>query len=323
MRMTRIGFHCSHEQYPPSELLRWVKTAEAAGFQAVMCSDHIHPWTETQGHSGFAWSFLGAALEATSLGFGVVTVPGGWRYHPAILAQAAATLDEMYPDRFWLAAGSGEALNERIVGRGWPDKAERNARLAEGVDIMRALWRGEEVTRDGPIPTEGARVYSLPARAPRVYGAALTPDTARFAGAWADGLITTGRPPEDLQQMQDAFVEGGGAGKPLVVQGAFALGRTAEEALAEACHEWGSLFLEPDLLGNLRRIEDFEAAGAAMSPEDLEGKLPTVTSAQEAIDWLGPLVELGVAEIQLHCVNRRQDEFIDMFGSRVIPALST
>ena len=105
-RRTRIGYHCSHEQHPPSALLRYVKLAEQAGFEAAMCSDHIHPWTDAQGHSGFAWSFLGAALEATSLRFGVVTVPGGWRYHPAILAQAAATLNEMYPERFWLAAGS-------------------------------------------------------------------------------------------------------------------------------------------------------------------------------------------------------------------------
>ena len=320
--MTRIGYHCSHEQYPPSELLRWVGAAEAAGFGAAMCSDHIHPWTPDQGHSGFAWSFLGAALQATSLSFGVVTVPGGWRYHPAVLAQAAATLSEMYPDRFWLAAGSGEALNERVVGRGWPSKQERNTRLAEGVDIMRALWRGEEVTRAEPIPTESARVYSLPARPPRVYAAALTAGTARFAGAWADGLITTGRPPDDLREMMDAFAEGGGDGKPVVVQAGFALGETEDGALGEACSEWGCLFLEPDLLGNLRRPADFAAAAAALRPEDLRGKLPVVTSAQHAIDWLAPLTELGLEEIQLHCVNRRQDEFIDLFGHRVLPALT-
>src|SRR5918997_6060747 len=128
--MTRFGYHCSHEQYPPSELLENVQAAEAAGFEGAMCSDHFHPWTDAQGHSGFAWSWLGAALQATSLSFGTVNAPGD-RYHPAIVAQAAATLAEMFPDRFWLAIGSGEALNEAITGARWPAKRERDARLRE------------------------------------------------------------------------------------------------------------------------------------------------------------------------------------------------
>ena len=138
--MPRIGFHASHEQIPPSRLLAAVRAAEAAGFDAAMCSDHFSPWSERQGESGFAWSWLGAALEATSLSLGCVNAPGQ-RYHPAIIAQAAATLAEMYPGRFWVALGSGEASNEHITGAPWPDKATRNARLRECVDVMRALLR--------------------------------------------------------------------------------------------------------------------------------------------------------------------------------------
>jgi G6PDH family F420-dependent oxidoreductase len=123
-----IGYHASHEQLPPSELLACVVAAEAAGFQAAMCSDHFAPWSSRQGHSGFAWSWLGAALQATGLDFGVVNAPGQ-RYHPAIIAQAAATLSELFPGRFWLALGSGEASNEHITGGRWPPKAERRARL--------------------------------------------------------------------------------------------------------------------------------------------------------------------------------------------------
>ena len=152
--MARIGYHASHEQYAPSHLLHLVRQAADTGFQSAMCSDHIMPWSERQGHSGFAWSWLGAALEATPLSFGVVTVPGGWRYHPAIVAQAAATLAEMYPGRFWIAPGSGELLNEHIVGRHWPEKAERNARLFEAVEIIRALWAGEMVNHRGRITVE-------------------------------------------------------------------------------------------------------------------------------------------------------------------------
>src|SRR5688500_19904508 len=126
--MATLGYHCAHEQLPPSTLLRHLKDAADAGFTAAMCSDHFHPWSERQGHSGFTWSWLGAALEATPLSFGTVCAPGQ-RYHPAVIAQAAATLAVMYPERFWLAVGSGEALNEKITGDPWPSKEQRNARL--------------------------------------------------------------------------------------------------------------------------------------------------------------------------------------------------
>ena len=131
-----IGFHASHEQFGPRRLLRLVRSAEQAGFSAALCSDHLHPWTSAQGQSGHAWSWLGAALEATSLRMGVVTAPG-YRYHPAVIAQACATLAEMYPERFWVALGSGEALNECITGERWPAKDQRNARLEECAKVMR------------------------------------------------------------------------------------------------------------------------------------------------------------------------------------------
>ncbi|MGH9252332.1 MAG: LLM class flavin-dependent oxidoreductase, partial [Acidimicrobiales bacterium] len=133
--MTVIGFHASHEQVHPAELLRAVVAAEDAGFAAVMSSDHFSPWSVRQGHSGFAWSWLGAALARTSLRFGVVNAPGQ-RYHPAIVAQAAATLAAMFPERFWVALGTGEASNEHITGEGWPRKDVRTQRLRECVEII-------------------------------------------------------------------------------------------------------------------------------------------------------------------------------------------
>ena len=136
-----IGFHANHEQVRPDRLLRLVQAAEAAGFDAAMCSDHWAPWSERQGESGFALSWLGAALATTSMPFGVVNAPGQ-RYHPAIVAQAAATLATMFPDRFWIAIGSGQLLNEHITGERWPTKDERNARLREAADVMRRLWAG-------------------------------------------------------------------------------------------------------------------------------------------------------------------------------------
>ena len=123
-----IGLHCSHEQNPPSALLRYAALGAEAGFVHAMCSDHFAPWSLRQGHSGYTWSWLGAALQATPMSFGTVCAPGQ-RYHPAIIAQAAATLAEMYPERLWLALGSGEALNESMTGEPWPSKEDRKALL--------------------------------------------------------------------------------------------------------------------------------------------------------------------------------------------------
>src|SRR5690349_22421621 len=143
--MTRFAWHASHEQVPPDALLAAAQHAEQVGFPAAMSSDHCAPWSERQGQSAFAWSWLGAALQATGLPFGVVNAPGQ-RYHPAIIAQAIGTLAAMYPGRFWAALGSGEASNEHITGTGWPAKPVREARLRECVEIIRALLRGEEVS---------------------------------------------------------------------------------------------------------------------------------------------------------------------------------
>src|SRR5688572_30493939 len=204
-----IGFHASHEQFTPSRLLRLAQLAQQAGFQAGMCSDHFNPWGERQGQSGFAWSWLGAALQAVpAWTFGMVNAPGQ-RYHPAILAQAAATLGEMFPGRLWCAFGSGQYLNEHITGQPWPTKAERNERLRESVEVMRRLWRGETVTHRGRwFAVEEAKLYTRPADPPRVYGAALTEETARFVGSWADGLITVHAAPENLRKIVAAFREG-------------------------------------------------------------------------------------------------------------------
>ena len=169
--VTIVGIHASHEQMPPSELLYAVRFAESAGFDAAMCSDHLAPWGERQGHSGHAWTWLGAALQATEIAFGVVTAPGQ-RYHPVVLAQAIATLGELFPDRFWAALGTGEAINEHVTGDRWPDKPTRDARLLECVDVMRALLRGEEVTHHGLVerrsgaPLEPARGRARSCSAP-------------------------------------------------------------------------------------------------------------------------------------------------------------
>jgi len=188
--MTTIGYHASHEQFAPGRLRDLVVRAEQAGFTAAKTSDHFQPWSEKQGQSGFAWSWLGAAMQATALPFGAISAPG-YRYHPAVLAQAAATCAEMFPNRLWLALGSGEAIKEAITGLPWPEKAERNARLGECAAVIRALLDGETVTHRGRVTVIEARLYSRPAAPIPLIGAATSAATARFVGTWADGLLTT------------------------------------------------------------------------------------------------------------------------------------
>ena len=320
--MARIGYHASHEQFAPSHLLRLVRQAVEAGFQSGMCSDHIMPWSERQGQSGFAWSWLGAALEATPLSFGVVTVPGGWRYHPAIVAQAAATLAEMYPGRFWIAPGSGELLNEHIVGQHWPEKAERNARLLEAVEIIRALWAGETVNHRGRITVEEARLYSLPAESPRIVGAALSPETAEWMGGWADGLITTVGEGSSMREIMDAFRRGGGEGKPVYLQAQLSFAQTDEAALQAAWDQWRMVMLPSPVLAELRLPAQFDLIGESLTAEHCRKRMRVSADPEQHLRWLEEDAAMGYEEINLHNVCREEQErFIDVFGAKVLPRL--
>ena len=319
--MTTIGYHASHEQFPPSELLACVQVAEQAGFAAAMCSDHITPWSERQGESGFAWSWLGAALQATTLPFGVVNAPGV-RYHPAIVAQAAATLAELFPGRFWLALGSGQAMNEHITGDHWPPKAERNARLRECVEVIRALWAGETVTHHGLIRVEEAKLWSRPLAPPMIVGAALSEQTAEFVGGWADALITIHGPREHLERLIDAFRRGGGEGKPLVLQVHLSYAGSEAEALAYAHDQWRTTILPAAVGEHLRTPAQFDAAAQFVRPEDLRGPVLVSADPQQHLAWLQEDRALGFEHLYLHNVGRNQREFIEVFGERVVPQLA-
>lgn len=321
MKPVKIGYHASHEQFLPSELLRWVVAAEGAGFQAALSSDHFYPWSEQQGQSGFAWSWLGAALQATSrIEFGIVNAPGQ-RYHPAIIAQACATLAEMFPERFWISIGSGQNLNEHITGDRWPNKPERNARLLESATIIRKLWAGETVTTDGLVVTDEARLYTLPAKQPRLLGAAVTEATARWVGSWADGLITTSRPTEELKRVRDAFIQGGGEGKPIYVKVQLSYGRSEKEARGEALLQWRNNIFDNTVMTDLRTPAQFDAIGKTVDVKELKEKVLVSASLQQHIDWLSEYIEAGFTNLMLHNVNRHQQTFIEDFGDKVLPVL--
>lgn len=318
--MARIGFHASHEQFAPSALLRMVQHAEAVGFDCAMSSDHFRPWGDAQGHSGFAWSWLGAALQATRLPFGVISAPG-YRYHPAILAQAAATLSEMFPQRLWLALGSGQRLNEDMTGLPWPEKAERNARLRECADIIRALFAGETVTHRGRVTLVDGKLYSRPARPPLLLGAAVTEATAASIGGWADGLLTVSAKPEQLRKAVEAFRDGGGAGKPLFLQVGLNWAPSEAEALQGAHEQWRTNVLGGEVNWELRSPADFDTATRFVRPEDMRESVLISSDPGQHAAWLAEFIEIGFEELLLHQVGRNQDSFIDAFGAKVLPQL--
>jgi coenzyme F420-dependent glucose-6-phosphate dehydrogenase len=318
--MVRIGFHASHEQFPPSELLALVKAAETAGFTCAMSSDHFRPWASAQGHSGFAWSWLGAALQATSLPFGVISAPG-YRYHPAIIAQGAATLAEMFPGRFWLALGSGQRLNEDVTGLPWPDKAERNARLSECASIIRALLSGETVSHSGRLTVVEARLYSLPNKPPLLLGAAVTEAGAELVGGWADGLLTVNAKPEQVAKVVKAFHRGGGEGKPLLMQVGLNWAASEQEALEGAYRQWKYNVLGGEVNWELRSPDDFETAARFVRAEDMRESVLISADLSRHAAWLHEFIELGFQELQLHQVGVNQQEFIDAFGRDVLPQL--
>ncbi len=321
MNEGKIGYYASHEQFGPGELLEYVTAAESAGFHSVLSSEHFHPWSERQGESGFAWSWLGAAMHATRFSFGIITAPG-YRYHPAIVAHAAATLGVMFPSRFFVGIGSGELLNEGIVGERWPGRGERNERLLQSAGVMRDLWAGESVTYAGIVRVERARLYARPAEPPPLLAAANACRTAEWVGGWADGLITLAKPTCELAEIIEVFRRGGGEGKPVYLKLDIAYGRTDDEALRGAWDQWRNMVVGGGLITELRTPREFDAAGGFVRPQDLQEKILVSADPDRHIERLQAFLEIGIDRIYLHNVTTDQAAFIKDFGSKVLPEIA-
>jgi probable non-F420 flavinoid oxidoreductase len=317
--MTDYGIHASHEQIPPAELLAAVVAAERSGFDAAMCSDHFSPWSARQGQSAFAWSWLGAALQATNLSFGVVNAPGQ-RYHPAVIAQAIGTLGAMYPGRFWAALGSGEYSNEHITGEPWPRKEVREARLLECVGVIRELLAGEEVTRDGLVKVDRAKLWTRPETAPALIGAAVSTKTAAWCAGWADGLVTVNAPEERLRAMIDAYRGAGGRG-PIALQVHLSWAPTEAEAEAIAHDQWRSNVFVPPVCWDLETVEHFDVVSAAVTLQQVRTVVNVSADLERHIEWLRGYAALGFDRIYLHHVGQDLMPFVETFGAKVLPAL--
>ena len=306
-----IAYHASHEQFPPSKLLNYAMLAEKAGFDAIHSSDHFHPWSKRQGNSGFSFSWIAAAMQVTKLPFSMVCAPGQ-RYHPAIVAQAIATLGELFPGRFSIELGSGEALNEYITGDEWPSKEDRNQRLLESATVIRKLLYGEEISWEGKIKVREAKLYSLPVHKPLLFGAAISKETSGWCGSWADGLITTSGTKEDLAEKIRLFHEKA-PNKPVYVQHAFSFAKTREEAIDAAYDQWRSVMLPREELASLYKTSQFDEKGEEVTRAEVEEQVPVLTSVKELLDSIGFLHELKINRVILHNINRNHEQFIEAY----------
>ncbi|UJP38534.1 TIGR03885 family FMN-dependent LLM class oxidoreductase [Cellulomonas palmilytica] len=338
--MVTIGFHHSHEQVHPGRLLSAAQRAQEVGFDAGMCSDHVAPWSATQGHSGFAWSWLGAALATTSLPFGVVNAPGQ-RYHPVIVAQAAATLAAMFPGRFWVALGSGENVNEHVTGDRWPPKHERDARLRESVAVIRALLAGEEVSHDGLVRVDRAKLWTLPDEPPALIGPAVSPATAAAHARWADGLVTVNQPPDRLREVVGAYRDAGGRGT-VALQVHVSWSPDPAEALAVAREQWGVQVFGPPLAWDLDTPEAFDSLAPHVSDDAVRASVLVEHDPARLAERLAALVGIGFDAVYVHQVatdprpsddkhpsadatatprDATLDRFLDMAGEHLLPML--
>ncbi len=327
MSQAKVGYAAMLEQFGPREIVEYCVAAEAAGFSGVMAADHFQPWVPQQGQAPFVWTVMAAIGERTTGDFGPGVTCPGYRMHPATVAQASATLAVAYPGRHWLGLGSGEALNEHVVGGYWPETPERIARMLESIEIIRKLFSGKDVKHDGRwYKLETSRLWTLPEAPPPIYVATAGPYTARKTGELCDGIITVGAVEEKIETVFEKFEEGArSAGKdpttmPRILQLHLAWAPTYEEALRDAIVEWpngGMKFPKQDI----RSPFDFGAMARLVRAEDFEGRLVISEDPEVHRAHIQKLLDLGFDQVYLHNVGRDQLRWIEVFGRDVLPKL--
>jgi G6PDH family F420-dependent oxidoreductase len=317
--MVEYGYAISSEEHAPKDLVRNARCAEEVGFSYALISDHYHPWVDAQGHSPFVWNIIGGIAAVTSqlrLGTGV-TCPI-MRVHPAVMAQAAATSAAMMPGRFFFGVGTGEALNEHILGDHWPMIAVRQEMLTEAVEIIRELWKGEEVNHWGEFYTvENARIYTLPDPLPPIYLAASGSTTAELAGEIGDGLIST----KADQSLVEAFEQNGGRGKPMYGKVTVCWADTEEEALDVVYRIWPTASIPGSLHADLPTPAHFEEAAQMLKKEDLRKEMVLGPDPQQHIGKIREMAEAGFDHVYVHQVGPDQEGFFRFYQKEILPRL--
>jgi len=328
MSTAHVGYAAMLEQFGPVEVTDYTVAAEAAGFQGVMAADHFQPWVPSQGNAPFVWNVLTSMGERTTGDLGPGVTCPSFRFHPAVVAQASATLAAMYPDRHWLGLGSGEALNEHIVGGYWPEAPERLTRMWEAIEIIQKLFTGKDVKHKGEFfQMETCRLWTLPATPPPIYIATAGPITAKRAGKQIDGIITPGAPIEKVSGLLARFDAGAkeagreSGSQVKILQLHLSWAPTDEEALANAVSEWptgGMKFPKQDI----RSPFDFEQMAKLVRPEAFDGRMLISSDPDLHRAEIQKFFDAGIDRVYLHNVGRNQREWIDVFGRDVLPKLT-
>jgi coenzyme F420-dependent glucose-6-phosphate dehydrogenase len=317
--MLEIGYKLSSEEHGPNDLVRYARAAEDGGFSFALISDHYHPWTDRQGQSPFVWAVIGAIAHATKrlrLGTGV-TCPT-IRTHPAIVAQAAATAAAMMPGRFFLGVGSGENLNEHVIGARWPSVAIRQDMLEEAVTVIRLLWEGGLRSHRGRYyEVENARLYTRPPEPPAVMVAASGTGGATLAGRIGDGLVATSANAELVK----AFDTAGGRGKPRYVELGVCWARDETEARRTALEVWPLAAIASPLLGELPLPSHFEAASKSVTEAAIAKEVVCGPDPARHVSEIRRYADAGFDHVCVHQIGPDQEGFIRFYQREVIPRL--
>ncbi|MDW8063327.1 MAG: LLM class flavin-dependent oxidoreductase [Candidatus Caldarchaeum sp.] len=322
-----FGFYCAHEQFDPVSLLEYVVEAERHGFDTIWSSDHFHPWSHTNAHSGFALSWLGIAAERTRKAkIGAVTATI-MRYHPGLIAQAFATLDYIYPGRIFLCLATGEAMNEMPLGLEWPSYRERLDRVRESFEIIAALWNREFVTYDGKYyRLRNANLYTKPKRKIPVYFAASGAKSGYVAGYYADGVVVTARlfeqvfPTEVLPALENGAKDAGRDASKIkkIVHSVVSYSEDFDKAV-ESCRFWNATMVPDIFNSNIYDPRELERLGSTITREQVIQKRFIITSEEEALRRIEKWIKMGVNEIEFLSTSPDQMKFIQFMGKKIIP----
>jgi G6PDH family F420-dependent oxidoreductase len=318
--MTRIGYFTSGEEFTPREQIDQAKMAQEAGFEALWISDHFHPWNDAQGQSGFVWATIGAIAQAVDLPITTAVTCPTTRIHPAIVAQAAATAAHLANGGFRLGVGTGEALNEHILGDPWPSASVRRAMLEEAVEVMRKLWTGEQVTHHGAHYTvDTARLYTGPQKAPEVLVSGFGPASVKLAGKIGDGYIGM-QPDADLVR---TFHENGGAGKVTAAGYKVCWGPDRDEAVKTAHARWANELLPGELAQVLPQPRHFEQASELVTPAMVADTLVCGDDVDAHLKQFKAYADAGYDEIYINQIGPDQRGFFDFYASQILPQLKS